>query len=366
MNILLCITGMTLGGAERQVANLADRFAAAGHTCNIVVLGGDIEVRPASPQVGLFHLGMRRKPLSAVAALFAFRRLCRELAPQIVHSHLFHANLLCRLSWFLFRTPKPISSLHNSRETSSLRYSLYSATRRWARLTTNVSSRGFDEYFARRAVDRRSSLVVYNGIELAGEGGAAVPGRASGKSAGLRLISVGRLTGQKDFTNLLRAFALLRQNRPDLNTSLQIVGDGELRADLEALAAHLELRGAVTFLGARDDVPALLRSANIYVQSSAWEGFGMAIAEAMDAGLPVVSTDCGGPAEVLDGLGRLVPPGNSGALAAAIAATADDVAAGRFDPAPVRASVAARFSYEAAAAAWLEIYGSFVPQRAPA
>lgn len=134
------------------------------------------------------------------------------------------------------------------------------------------------------------------------------------------VIGAGRLTRQKDFATLLRAFSLVLKERP---ARLLLLGDGPEREGLEALSRELGISAAVDFHGfVANPFPFIARS-NLFVLSSAWEGFGNVLVEAMALGVPVVSTDCpSGPREILhDGaLGPLTPVGDSAALAAAILA----------------------------------------------
>lgn len=135
------------------------------------------------------------------------------------------------------------------------------------------------------------------------------------------VIGAGRLTRQKDFATLLRAFALVLKERP---LRLLLLGDGPERERLEALAAELGISAVVDFCGfVTNPFPYIVRS-DLFVLSSAWEGFGNVLVEAMALGIPVVSTDCpSGPREILhDGvLGPLVPVADPAALAEAILST---------------------------------------------
>ena len=136
-----------------------------------------------------------------------------------------------------------------------------------------------------------------------------------------RLISVGSLKAQKDFPTLIHALARLRESK---DARLLLIGEGERRAELEALIISLDLVGAVQMPGFVPDPYPYLAHADLFVLSSAWEGLGNVIIEALVAGVPVVSTDCpSGPAEILDHgrYGRLVPVGDPKALAQAITET---------------------------------------------
>jgi glycosyltransferase involved in cell wall biosynthesis len=136
--------------------------------------------------------------------------------------------------------------------------------------------------------------------------------------------AVGRLVWVKGLETLLDAAARLAPRHPRLRC--MIVGDGPLRAPLEARARRLGLDGRVVFTGHRTDVPDLLAAMDIHAAPSVTEGFPMATLEAMHAGLPSVVTDVGGyPEMVADGrTGFLVPPGSVGALAERIERLVDD------------------------------------------
>lgn len=133
------------------------------------------------------------------------------------------------------------------------------------------------------------------------------------------LLSVGSLIHRKGFDVLLPAVAPLLGDSPPRH--LVIAGDGPDRASLVALADSLAVTSFVHFLGLRDDVPDLLADADLFVLASRAEGLTLAVVEAMARGLPVVVTAVGGHAEVVPpAAGRLVPPGDVGALAAALKA----------------------------------------------
>ena len=132
------------------------------------------------------------------------------------------------------------------------------------------------------------------------------------------ILSVGRLTAQKDQQTLIRAFALVRKN---VAARLLILGEGENRAELEALVSELGLASDVSLPGFHKNPFAFMARARLFVLSSAWEGLPGALIQALACGCPVVSTDCpSGPREILqDGrLGRLVPVGDSTSMADAI------------------------------------------------
>lgn len=134
------------------------------------------------------------------------------------------------------------------------------------------------------------------------------------------ILGAGRLTAQKDFSTLIRAFAMVRQELP---ARLMIISEGEERPKLSSLVKELGLDQDVALPGFVDNPYNIMKHARIFALSSRWEGLPTVLIEAMALGTPVVSTDCpSGPAEILEGgkWGRLVPVGDAKALAAAIIA----------------------------------------------
>ncbi len=168
------------------------------------------------------------------------------------------------------------------------------------------------------------SRTIENGIDIRlvmEKAQAALGARGTGPVVGM----TARLNSIKDQATLLRAFSLLRHRHPA--ATLWLVGDGERRQDLEELASSLGLSDSVTFWGRRADVPELLAGMDVYVFSTTRdEGFGIALAEAMAVGLPVIASDVPACREVLgEGAhGWLVPPGNPVALADQITRFLDD------------------------------------------
>jgi len=138
------------------------------------------------------------------------------------------------------------------------------------------------------------------------------------------ILSVARLDPQKDLQTLIRAFSLIRKERP---ARLAILGEGSERAKLEGLVKDLGLENDVWMPGFVDNPFKFMKRSAVFALSSKFEGFGMVIAEALAVGTPVVSTDCpSGPSEILEGgkWGKLVPVGDHEKLAEAILETIEN------------------------------------------
>ena len=155
---------------------------------------------------------------------------------------------------------------------------------------------------------------------------------------------VGTLKEQKGHRYLIEAVSLLVSEHPQLR--IAIVGDGELRHQLEAAVNTAELTDHVIFLGNRNDVPELLSASDSFVLPSLWEGLPMALIEAMAAGLPIIATEVSGTKQVMvaDRTGLLVPPGDATALADAIRSLLSDPVQAETMGAAARARVVESFS----------------------
>lgn len=172
---------------------------------------------------------------------------------------------------------------------------------------------------------------------------------------------VGHLSPVKGHADFLAAAAIVARSQP--RARFVLVGDGSLRAELEAQAASLGLRDRVLFAGERHDVPAVLAALDVVVLSSHTEGMSNALLEAMAMARPVVATAVGGnPDVVRDGVtGHLVPPREPEALAAALGRVASDLPAAAALGRAARADVAARLSLPRMVARYEALYRELVP-----
>jgi glycosyltransferase involved in cell wall biosynthesis len=162
---------------------------------------------------------------------------------------------------------------------------------------------------------RERTTVIRCAVDI--EAADAVPPREEMRSKDLAVGCVAALSPEKGHSTLLEAWKTVRQQRPD--ASLVLIGDGPLRKSIESSAADLG-PGAVRLTGIRDDVPALLKQLDLYVQPSLEEGLGIAALEAMACGLPVVASRVGGLPEIVkdNTTGVLVEPDNPSHLARVI------------------------------------------------
>lgn len=194
----------------------------------------------------------------------------------------------------------------------------YRITDGLADVSTNVGVDAVQAFEAAGAVPKGKMLSMVNGIDVEKFIPDAARRLTVRNTLGFSqeqvvILAVGRFYEAKDYPNLLQAFAILKDEFP--NARLCIAGDGPLMNQVKKLAVDLELDGRIDFLGARNDVPDLMRAADIYVLSSAWEGLPLVVGEAMASEKLVVATDCGGVREFLGDAGILVAPKSPAALA---------------------------------------------------
>ena len=334
------VLGTSTGGTARHVRTLAAGCAARGVAAGVfgpaqtdrdfafsALAGGRVSFTPV-------EIADRPRPARDLRAIGRLRRLLAAWRPDVVHAHGLRAGALTAIALAFVRPtvyhPRPVLvvTVHNA--PAAVGVTVRNAPA--AGGVTGVIYRVLELIVARRA-----DLVLAVAPDLeermraAGArrvGRALVP--AAGVSAETRaalllpghpdpgrpvVLAAGRLAAQKGFGTLLEAAAGWQDLRPE--PLLVIAGEGPLEAALKSQAASLGLDAR--FPGHRDDVPALLAAAAVFVLPSTWEGQPLILQEALRAGVPIVATRVGGTS-VLTGedAALLVPPGDPGRLAAAV------------------------------------------------
>lgn len=323
MNLLYIITGLGMGGAEKQTVLIANKMYEAGHNVMIVSLTGETLVRP-NDGIQLNELKLNKTPFSLFKGLFEVKKIIKKFKPDIVHSHMFHANLFARTLRFITKIPALICTAHNTNEGSSLRMLAYKYTDKLASLSTNVSQDAVDSFIRKGASSPGRMIVVSNGIDASQFDFSMDERKAKRSELGIFndtpiLLSVGRLTEAKDYPNLLTAFSLLIKDRSLQSfPQLFIVGTGHLDGYLKNMSKEFGIDKYVTFIGQRNDIRQLMCAVDIFVLSSEWEGFPLVITEAMACKKIIVATDAGGITEALGDCGSIVPIKDPNSLSQAI------------------------------------------------
>ena len=325
MRILFLSTSMGLGGADQQLLSAAQVLRDRGHAIRIVSLTplGPMGLQARSLGLTTDSLEMRRG-VPDPRGLARLVRIVRAWKPDVVHSHMVHANLMGRVLRLLVPVPVLVSTIHNVYEGGPVLMAGYRLSNGLVDHMTIISQAAADRFIGERIVPGRLLTVIANGVDtdrmrnVPPEVRSALRGAIGVSDEEFIWLAVGRFEVAKDYPNMLRAFQEVRSREP--RSVLVIVGQGSLQGEAEALAGELGLRDAMRFLGARDDVPAVMSAGDGYVMSSAWEGMPMVLLEAAAAGLPIVATAVGGNGEVVrDGeSGFLVPARDSEALGQAM------------------------------------------------
>lgn len=305
MRIMLFVTGLGLGGAEKVTCELADILYDLGHQISIVYFTGELITRPKN-NITVYWI-----PLNIYSLLifpYMLMRLVNQWRPEVIHAHMFHANIIARFVKFLSRRKiRVICSSHSNYEGGRLRMMLYALTENLCDAHTNVSFNAARALMKAGAVRNREIIVVYNGINikdyLIDKKYNEIRSNFFREKFNLNqdakiILTIGRIDTPKDYPNLLNAFKLVCER--NLNTYLFIVGNGPKKDEIVLLANNLGIINNVIFMGLRNDIPRLLYDCNLFVSSSAWEGFGLAILEAMVCGKPIVATSTDGAKELLD------------------------------------------------------------------
>jgi glycosyltransferase involved in cell wall biosynthesis len=363
------------GGAETIFLELVSRLDGERWRSVAVVptrhwLEGALRERGIEP----IHVPTRRSfDAGYLAALYS---VAREHGAHLIHTHLLTTAVYGGAVGRLLRIPV-VSTFHGAVDMPARDRLLGLKLRVMARPSNRVvfvSATLKRTLQARSRIPERLTRVVHNGIDVeVFAPGPPGPLRAElGVMADELLIgAVGNVRTSKDYENLLRAAAWLRDR--GLSHRFVVAGDtnsGELQR-LLALRSELRLEQVVRFLGFRADVPSVLRSLDMYVLSSRQEGFSLTTVQAMSCGLPVVATRCGGPEEIItDGVdGVLVDASDPAALGGAVDALACDPGRRARLGVAARTTAVTRFGIAAMVRGYERIYedvaGACHPARIP-
>ncbi|MDP0562785.1 MAG: glycosyltransferase family 4 protein [Candidatus Endonucleobacter sp. (ex Gigantidas childressi)] len=374
MKLLIIINSLDAGGAERVCANLANYWADKGWQITLVTIGGrekDFYQLHSDVQRICLYLDTKNHSLLAVVkntyqCIQALRKVFKQQQPDVALSIGYVLNVLSTLAGVGLNIsvigsehshpPMEIESREKARGKVQAKvmawlrrhgYSYLDAvtaltkeTARWIKAKTNA-----------QYVSIIPNAVTY---PIATCPPIVSPDMATNKS--FNLLAVGRLAYPKGFDRLLLAFAELAPRFPDWH--LTILGEGDCRGSLEQLRTELLLEQRVSFPGVVGNLGEWYEAADLYVQSSLFEGFPNTLIEAMAYGLPVVSVDCDtGPRDIIhdkvDGL--LVPQNNQEALVEALAFLMSDKAL-RQQYAARAIEVRERFSMEKIAGMWEQLF----------
>ena len=344
--VMQLVWSFEIGGAENFVLNLVRKTDRSRYEPSICVFAEDGPLREQAEALGVPVF--RIKPGSVPVTALRLIRLLRAERPDLIHAHSIApgfygavAGALCRIPVLTTRHGRPEDSAKPS-------------------LTRMISTRFTDRFVAVSEEVRRLLISmtkipaekifsIVNGIDtqrFAGTRNTALRAEFGIPENAFLFGTVGRLNHTKAQDLMIHALKTLRDQGADAR--LVIAGDGDRREKLDHLIAELQLQDRARLLGARHDVPAILRGLDAFVLSSVDEGVPLSLLEAMAAGLPCVATAVGGIPEVIshEHNGLLAPAGDAAALAAAMQRLLDEPDLRRHIAANGAETVRTRFSIE--------------------
>lgn len=368
--LLIFIASLSSGGAERVTANLANYWAEKGWWVTVVTLSdGTSDFYELSPSVQRIRLGLLQESANTVLGLInnlrrvlVLRRVLRKTRPQVALAMMDQANIVLSLAAWGLPNMVALGSEHShppklplSRFWAGLRRYCYghlaavtaltSESRDWLLQHTKVKKVPVIPNAAPWPLPTQAPLLMPQAVMPPGQ---------------KMLLAVGRLCEEKGFDLLIDAFGQIAAQYADWH--LAILGEGPLRTALLAQIRQAGLEDRITLAGRAGNMGDWYQTADLYVMSSRFEGFGNTLAEALAYGVPAVSFDCDtGPRDIIrhqvDGF--LVPNGDVAALCEALSRLMGDEALRR--QFGIRATEAReRFSMERIAGMWEELFGELI------
>ena len=328
LRVLNVITHLDAGGATDAALNACayisdERFAPT------LVCGpspeeeGDVKARADRLEVEVVTIPTLRRsidPIRDVRALRALRRLFRATRPDIVHTHSSKAGFLGRLAARRERTPAVIHTVHGwsfhdymPKRDRVMFTAVERLTARWTDRIVTVSELDRNKGLAAGIGSFEQYSVIHELNDLdpflsAHEAPAASRARLGLPADAPVIGTVGRLSDQKDPTTFVHSAAAVAAEIPEAR--FVMVGHGPLRRDVERVVGELGLRDRFLLTGVRADIPAILRSFDVFLLTSLWEGMPLVIPQAMACRVPVVASTADGNRELIrdDHNGLLAPP----------------------------------------------------------
>ncbi len=327
IKIIYLTTSCLIGGAEQVILTLVRDLNHNLFNIEVCTLSpkGALHDELDKLKVKNYNLGLKNW-LYIPIAVYRLYKLLKKEKYDILNSWLFHASVM---GVFISKVVK-ISHIIESRQHSDLMYKYNLKIRQSLEMMTAnsvdgviaVSNAAKEVLINNEKVDQNKITVIYNGINIKKFKYNVEQREQMRKAVNIEdktvLSFTALLRPAKGHQYLLEAISEIKNQYP--NIVLLLIGDGELMNELKLIVNRMHIEQFIRFLGYRTDIPALLSATDIYVHSSVEEGFGIAIIEAMAAGLPVVATNVGGIPEIITNNknGILIPPENPQALADAI------------------------------------------------
>jgi len=321
MKILYLTTDSRVGGAEKNIITLVTHLNKDKYESRVVALlsGGELIERLRGCGIKVECLGMRSK--FDLRVCFRLYRLIKDNKIDILHTYLFHANILGRIVGRLARVPVIISSI---RVMERRRYHLWiDWLTNWMVDRETCVCEAVTKFAIEKGNIRAEKLMTIPNVIDAQQYDLNIDLEKKKRELGVEanypiLGVVARLDEQKGHIYLLRAMPRIMEEYPA--AALLVIGDGPLRKNLENFCSKLEITKQVKFLGVRDDIKDIMALIDVFILPSLWEGMPNVLLEAMALKRPIVATRVGGVEELIEDKksGILVAPADEKSLAEAI------------------------------------------------
>lgn len=322
MRLLHITTSLHTGGAETLIVNLMPRFKALGYEVGVVVFNAERtalmeRLEKECPECKIYCLGHSYYNPWYIVKLI---RIMRHY--DIVHTHNSSPQLFAAIA-NIFCRKKLVTTEHSTNNRKREKGGIFCLIDKWMYRRHNnviciseIAEKKLREYLGN--TDGQHVCTINNGVDVETFHNAEpLPELKTEKFVA---VMVAGFREAKDQDTLIKAMLLL----PKEQYELWLVGDGVRRGELQNLVRDLNLQGYVKFLGLRTDVPNVLKSADVVVMSSHWEGLSLSNVEGMSVGKPFVASDVNGLREVTKDYGILFPHGDEKALAEIIIKLHDD------------------------------------------
>lgn len=316
MRLLMLITGMKSGGAERVMATLCNELSLK-HQVRLCIMKSADSDYTISDRVEVVAGNIKSKSL--IKSLLFTKKIAEEWKPDIVLSFMTKTNIIALLAKQIFRFNFPviIAERANPYNTKGLLKLARNYLYRYADGATFQTQQARDYYnkiincmsiVVRNPLNSDFNIKPYNGLRKK------------------KIVAVGRLSEEKNQELLIRAFSIIATKYPDFK--VEIYGEGPLRKKLSQTIENLSLGGRVFLMGRKNNIENYIQDASIFVLTSNSEGMPNALLEAMALGIPSIATDCpiGGPSAIIqDGKnGILIPTNDERALQTALECLIND------------------------------------------
>ena len=285
--------GNMYGGAEKSITNLAN-WMSKRDGCDVSLVSVESNIFPYDVDDDVVHYGYNIGCRSKILTHFAFFvntwRAIRKSKADVVVSFWIHP-----LFYALFFKFLGFKIYYSERNDPRLKYGLIARIMRWFVLQFSkgvvFQTQDAMHYFGKKIMQK--SVVIHNPVYI-------TESQYPLKNSDSRIVAVGRLTNQKNYFLLLRAFEIISEEYPRI--TLEIYGEGVLKTDLQRFIKEHGLEKKVFLMGTRKNVIDLIYGAKLFVMSSLYEGMPNALMEAMALGIPVLCSDCpcGGPRELIE------------------------------------------------------------------